>query len=183
MDNDGALLEVLRNTYKGLRFRWKYRGLIILPAEQGNAAAADAIRAQYQKRGELFTNAPGGGNTLPELASLTVIPAVQGLAGQKTGYDTWFDALAAMEKQMDACDYEVAIIGAGAYGLPLAAHARDTGHVAIQMSGATQLLFGIKGRRWDTHPQISKLYNPAWVRPAPAEQPANKQAVEGGSYW
>lgn len=59
----------------------------------------------------------------------------------------------------------------------------DTGHVAIQMSGATQLLFGIKGRRWDTHPQISKLYNPAWVRPAPAEQPANKQAVEGGSYW
>ena len=34
MDNDGALLEVLRNTYKGLRFRWKYRGLIILPAEQ-----------------------------------------------------------------------------------------------------------------------------------------------------
>lgn len=45
MDNDGALLEVLRNTYKGLRFRWKYRGLIILPAEQGNAAAADAIRA------------------------------------------------------------------------------------------------------------------------------------------
>ena len=144
---------------------------------------ADTIRAQYQKRGELFTNAPGGVNTLPELASLTVIPAVQGLAGQKTGYDTWFDALAAMEKQMDACDYEVAIIGAGAYGLPLAAHARDTGHVAIQMSGATQLLFGIKGRRWDTHPQISKLYNPAWVRPAPAEQPANKQAVEGGSYW
>ena len=45
MDNDGALLEALRNTYKGLRFRWKYRGLIILPAEQGNAAAADAIRA------------------------------------------------------------------------------------------------------------------------------------------
>ena len=122
-------------------------------------------------------------NTLPELASLTVIPAVQGLAGQKTGYDTWFDALAAMEARMDACNYEVAIIGAGAYGLPLAAHARDTGHVAIQMSGATQLLFGIKGRRWDAHPQISKLYNPAWVRPAPTEQPANKQAVEGGSYW
>ena len=46
MDNDGALLEVLRNTYKGLRFRWKYRGLIILPAEQGNAAGAGAIRAR-----------------------------------------------------------------------------------------------------------------------------------------
>ena len=47
MDNDGALLEVLRNTYKGLRFRWKYRGLIILPAEQGNAAAADAAPGSH----------------------------------------------------------------------------------------------------------------------------------------
>ena len=77
------------------------------------------------------------------------------------------------------------ILGVSAHNAAeaLAAHARDTGHVAIQMSGATQLLFGIKGRRWDTHPQISKLYNPVWVRPAPAEQPANKQAVEGGSYW
>ena len=144
---------------------------------------ADTIRAQYQKRGELFTNAPGGVNTLPELASLTVIPAVQGLAGQDTGYDSWFDALDAMQARMDAADYDVAIIGAGAYGLPLAAHARDTGHAAIQMSGATQLLFGIKGRRWDDHPVISKLYNPAWVRPDESEGITNKEKVEGGSYW
>lgn len=52
---------------------------------------------------------------------------------------------------MDAADYDVAIVGAGAYSLPLAAHARDAGHAAIQMSGATQLLFGIKGKRWDDH--------------------------------
>ena len=109
--------------------------------------------------------------------------AVQGLAGQDTGYDSWFDALDAMERKMDAADYDVAIIGAGAYGLPLAAHARDTGHAAIQMSGATQLLFGIKGRRWDDHPVISKLYNPAWVRPDESEGITNKEKVEGGSYW
>ena len=48
--------------------------------------------------------------------------------GQDTGYASWFDALAAMEREMDAADYDVAIVGAGAYGLPLAAHARDTGH-------------------------------------------------------
>ena len=108
---------------------------------------------------------------------------MQGLAGQDTGYDSWFDALDAMERKMDAADYDVAIIGAGAYGLPLAAHARDTGHAAIQMSGATQLLFGIKGRRWDDHPVISKLYNPAWVRPDETEGITNKEKVEGGSYW
>ena len=65
----------------------------------------------------------------------------------------------------------------------LAAHARDTGHAAIQMSGATQLLFGIKGKRWDDHPVISKLYNPAWVRPDETEGISNKEKVEGGSYW
>lgn len=137
------------------------------------------ILSQYEKRAQLFP----GRDILPEFASLTVIQAVQGLAGQDTGYNSWFDALDAMERKMDAADYDVAIIGAGAYGLPLAAHARDTGHAAIQMSGATQLLFGIKGRRWDDHPVISKLYNPAWVRPDESEGITNKEKVEGGSYW
>ncbi len=140
---------------------------------------AESIRAQYQKREQLFP----GRDVLPEFASLTVIPAVQGLAGQDTGYPDWFAALEDMQRQMDAADYEVAIIGAGAYSLPLAAHARRRGRMAVQMSGATQLLFGIKGRRWDNHPQLSKLYNEAWVRPLPAETLQNKETIEGGSYW
>ncbi len=139
----------------------------------------ETILKQYARREAIFP----GTDILPAFASLTVIRAVQGLAGQETGYDSWFDALAAMKKQMDAADYEVAIIGAGAYSLPLAAHARDTGHVAIQMSGATQLLFGIRGKRWDDHPVISGLYNDAWVRPAETEGIAHREAVEGGSYW
>lgn len=139
----------------------------------------DTILRQYARREALFPDT----QILPEFAGLTVIRAVQGLAGQETGYASWFDALDAMARQMDAADYEVAIIGAGAYGLPLAAHARDTGHTAIQMSGATQLLFGIKGKRWDDHPIISTLYNDAWVRPAENEGIPNREAVEGGSYW
>lgn len=138
-----------------------------------------SIEAQYQKREQLFP----GTDILPQFASLTVVPAVQGLAGQKTGYPNWFAALDAMQAQMDAVEYDVALIGAGAYGLPLAAHARGTGHIAIQMGGATQILFGIRGKRWDAHPVISKLYNDAWTRPLPEEQPQNKEVVEGGSYW
>lgn len=137
------------------------------------------ILAQYQRREKLFPKS----EVLPAFASLQVVQAVQGIAGQSTGYRDWFEALAAMQREMDAADYDVAIIGAGAYGLPLAAHARDTGHMAIQMSGATQLLFGIRGKRWDDHPVISKLYNPAWVRPAETETPPAREKVEGGSYW
>ena len=140
---------------------------------------AQSIRAQYQKRTQLFP----GRDVLPEFADLILLPAVQGLAGQETGYPDWFAALEDMERKMDAADYDVAVIGAGAYSLPLAAHARRRGRMAVQMSGATQLLFGIKGKRWDTHPQLSKLYNDAWVRPLPEETLQNKEKVEGGSYW
>ena len=120
---------------------------------------------------------------LPEFAELTVIPAVQSIAGDKPPFDTWFDALAFMQRRIDAADFEVALIGAGAYGLPLAAYCRSLGKQAIQASGATQILFGIKGRRWDDHPVISKLYNDAWVRPATSETPKAQNVVEGGSYW
>ena len=137
----------------------------------------NTIQRQYARREQLFP----GTEILPAFADLRIVQAVQGLAGADTGYASWFDALAAMEQEMDAAPYDVAILGAGAYGLPLAAHARDTGHVAVQMSGALQLLFGIRGKRWDDHPIISKLYNDAWVRPE--EGLAHKEKVEGGSYW
>ena len=38
MDNDGKLLELLRNTYKGLRFRLKYRGIRVLAADEKGRA-------------------------------------------------------------------------------------------------------------------------------------------------
>jgi glycine/D-amino acid oxidase-like deaminating enzyme len=84
---------------------------------------------------------------------------------------------------MDAVDYDVCIIGAGSYGLPLAAHAKRRGKIAVHMGGATQILFGIKGRRWDGHAEISQLYNDAWVRPKTTEVPRAACDVEGGCYW
>lgn len=139
----------------------------------------DSIQKQYAKRQMLFP----GTAILPEFASLTCIQAVQSIAGEKTEYATWFDALAFMQNQIGECDFDVAIIGAGAYGLPLAAYCKKIGKQAIQMSGATQLLFGIKGKRWDEHPFISNLYNDAWIRPNSNETPTQKSKVEGGSYW
>lgn len=141
---------------------------------------AATIRRQYARREQLFL-AP---EVLPEFASLRVVPAVQGLGGQETGYATWFDALEWMKRQIAAEPFDVAVIGAGAYGLPLAAYcARELRRQAVQMAGATQLLFGIRGKRWDSHPVISKLYNDAWVRPGEDEGIRNQDAVEGGSYW
>ena len=49
------------------------------------------------------------------------------------------------------------------------------------IGGALQLLFGIKGRRWDR--EFSSIYNDAWVRPEENEKPRNANSVEGGCYW
>lgn len=138
-----------------------------------------SIQQQYSKREKLFSNP----DVLPEFKSLICIRAVQSIAGQKTEFDTWFDALDYMKNQIKQADFEVAIIGAGAYGLPLASYVKQLGKIAIQMSGSTQILFGIKGKRWEQIPEVSKMFNKHWVRPTENETPKKSEKVEGGSYW
>lgn len=138
------------------------------------------IERQYNdKRTLIFKDQ----RVLPEFKSLETIKAVQTVAGQKSEFADWFAALDSMKAAIDAKDFEVAIIGCGAYGFPLAAHVKRMGKKAIHMGGATQLLFGIKGKRWDNHPKIGTLYNEHWVRPAPADVPQQANKVEGGCYW
>ncbi len=108
---------------------------------------------------------------------------MQTIAGNKSQYADWFKALEAMKNAMDAVEYDVAIIGCGAYGFPLAAHAKRKGKVAVHLGGATQILFGIRGNRWDANPQISSLYNEWWVRPAPEERVGGAERVENACYW
>ena len=70
-----------------------------------------------------------------------------------------------------------------AVSLVLGAFVKRLGKQAIHLGGATQMLFGIKGRRWDNYPRSARLYNDAWVRPLPEETPAGAQKVEQGCYW
>ena len=45
MDNDAKWMELARNLYKGARFGWKYRGVPVLTAQQGNDLAAERLRS------------------------------------------------------------------------------------------------------------------------------------------
>ena len=80
-------------------------------------------------------------------------------------------------------EFDVAIIGCGAYGMPLASLLKRYGKIAIHLGGATQILFGIKGRRWDNNTSISLLFNDYWVRPMASETPHDAFEVENGCYW
>jgi len=138
------------------------------------------IECQYnEKRELLFLDK----RVLPRFKSLETVKAVQSIAGNHTKYNDWFEALDSMKDAIDARDYDVAILGCGAYGFPLAAHVKRRGKKAIHLGGSTQILFGIKGRRWDNHSLISPFYNKHWVRPAPEDVPVGAIKVEKGCYW
>jgi hypothetical protein len=99
-------------------------------------------------------------------------------------YPDWFAALDALRTRMEAAmPFDVAIVGAGAWSISLVAHAKKLGAWAIHLGGATQILFGVRGRRWETNKRVAAFYNEAWTRPSESETPANVQAVEEGCYW
>lgn len=140
---------------------------------------AESIKRQYERRTRLFRNK----DVLPSF-QLQLIPAVQTVADNTQGFKDWFAALNYMCEETARADFDVAIVGAGAYGMPLANFIKmNLRKTAIHMGGATQLLFGIKGKRWEDFPKVKSMYNESWVNPSEAERPAGLEKVEGGSYW
>lgn len=51
------------------------------------------------------------------------------------------------------------------------------------MGGVLQMMFGIRGNRWDKDPKASALYNEYWVSPSKESVPKNSDIVEQGCYW
>lgn len=141
---------------------------------------SSSIRKQYAKRDKLFANP----DVLPSFELITYRP-VQSIAGNydKLPFKSWFEALHSMKADISAIDFDVAILGCGAYGFPLAAHIKRMGKQSIHLGGATQILFGIIGRRWETEYNMSNYINENWVRPSEEEIPNNFEQIEGGCYW
>lgn len=149
----------------------------------------NTIKKQYVNRKLLFNNE----DILPDF-ELKVIRAIQTIGGTDKRFKDWFDALFYMEKQVEKIDFDICLLGCGAYGLPLAAYIKRMGKKAVHIGGGLQLMFGIKGKRWDNNsyhwkdlPQLdtnySQLYNNYWVRANEDEKPKMAEKVEGACYW
>lgn len=140
---------------------------------------AETIKKQYKNRDKLFKN-----DLLPEFELITY-KAIQTIGGkcEDKRFNSWFDVLNFMREEIKKIDFDIALVGCGAYGFPLSVMIKEDGKQAIHMGGALQILFGIKGKRWDEHPVISKLYNDYWVRPSEEEKPKEFNNFEGGCYW
>lgn len=142
--------------------------LVIHPYEE-------SIRHQWEIRDKLFPTR----DFLPEF-DLQIIKAVQSIAGTKSEFDTWFDALDYMKAEIDKRDFDIALIGCGAYGFHLAAHVKRIGKNAVHLGGVLQILFGIMGKRWEgKYPFV----NEHWIRPLPSDMVQNAKSIENGCYW
>ncbi|WNC71180.1 hypothetical protein RGQ13_13750 [Thalassotalea psychrophila] len=138
----------------------------------------NSIEGQYKNRKLLFKDE----SVLPEF-ELSTYQAVQSLGGDSDTYSSWFEALEGMQNDISKLDFDIAIIGAGAYGLPLASFIKKSGRSAIHLGGATQLLFGVYGRRWEVKEDFKDIINENWVRPTENEKPKAAKNVENSCYW
>ena len=115
---------------------------------------------------------------------LQTLKAVQSIAGNKPDeFGDWFQALDWMKSEIDKRDFDIAIIGCGAYGFPLAAHVKQIGKKAVHLGGAVQNLFGIRSRGMENTKWYKETVNEYWVRPSEEETPKDFNKVENGLYW
>ena len=164
-------LEPYRSSHPWSRALKGKKVLVVHPFEE-------SIKHQYLSREKLFDNP----DVLPEF-NLITYKAIQSNAGATCQYSSWLDALDRMYNDIKTLDFDVAIVGCGAYGLPLAAKIKKLNKQVIHLAGATQILFGVRGARWDMRPEMHKYFNEHWIRPSESERPKDAQSVEGACYW
>ncbi len=85
-----------------------------------------------------------------------------------------------LKRCLDA-DQDIYFLSCGCYGIPLCDALKRKGKKAIYVGGFLQLLFGLKGKRWDDRNIVSQFYNKHWKYPE--TKPENHKLVEGGCYW
>ena len=93
-----------------------------------------------------------------------------------------FDSICA---NLEAMDFDIAFIGAGALGLPIASYLKSIGKIAISLGGHLQVLFGIGGGRWSKDEFWSTNYiNNDWIEMPEKYHPENKSKLSDNSaYW
>lgn len=100
--------------------------------------------------------------------------------GGESEYENWIQAYEKMMYDISKIHFDVALVGCGAYGMPIAAYIKSKlNKPAIHIGGTLQLFFGVKGKRWDD----VAPYNEYWVRPGEEFKPKNYLNVENACYW
>lgn len=106
-----------------------------------------------------------------------------GRAGWEDSPENWKEAVDSVVTAVLKTEARAVFIGCGGLGMIIGARLKAAGKICIVMGGATQVLFGIKGCRWQHHPVISNFWSDEWVWPSEEETPRASGMVEEGCYW
>jgi hypothetical protein len=136
---------------------------------------AETIVSQYTKRHTLFKNV----QILPEFDLITL----KSPYFDDEPFKSWLDIYNYLLAKISNIHYDVAILGCGSWGMPLAGKIKDNGKVSIHLGGATQLLFGIYGNRWKNVDEYAKLINNNWVKGSTSVDKGWFKNYDNASYW
>jgi hypothetical protein len=141
----------------------------------------DSIKTQYNNRNLIWKD-----SFLPQFTPIYLqFPLSYYLVAEtnRSKYPKNSDELLSkFQRELDTLDFDIALIGAGVYGLPLAAHCKKLGKIGFHLGGATQILFGVKGMRWRNQ-NLEKANYQYWIEPSKSETPEYKNLCEEGCYW
>ncbi len=138
----------------------------------------ESIEYQYKRKDKLVNDKKF---ELPDFELLVYRTYVTQVGERPGGFKNSFEVLEKMLSDIKKIDFDIALIGAGAYGFPIAVEIKRMGKIAIETCGRTPLFFGIYGER-DLKLGINENLTDAWIRPM--ENPPKKfKEIENGCYW
>lgn len=100
---------------------------------------------------------------------------------EKSPFSSWREGLLKMTDEILQHQFDLALIGAGAWSVPLLANLKSAGRKGLHTGGSTQLFFGIRGKRWEQ--KGYNYFNQYWISPLPEDTPKDYKIKEDGCYW
>ncbi len=103
---------------------------------------------------------------------------IQGNSPHNNWTETYCDLTERLDKHKDIKNW---LVSCGCYGLPVCLHLNKINNSNVfYVGGLLQLLFGLKGSRWDSRDEVKQLYKKHWIYPS--ERPKNAKQVEDWCY-
>jgi hypothetical protein len=139
---------------------------------------ADSINNNYSKLQQIWNNKITPNFKLKTINYPTSIPI-----SENVNYKSSVEIYNKFADIIHNTEFDVGIFGTGHTGLLFAIESKKNGRSGIHLGGPTQILFGIKGNRWEENKDFQPFFNEHWTKPHAHETPKHIDKVEGACYW